>query len=157
MKPRHNNGGIRKLCDHPRRQWASCPHSWLLNYKPRGGKWSRFSLDKYADKHIASKSEAMELAGDVRKLIRAGTFGKQQPVTAMTLRQLMDVYLDRYIKSERRTPAHSVQAYRWVLNTIAATVIPHPTGGSTPLGDWCLSDIVTDTILRYREVRQAKG
>ena len=32
-----------------------------------------------------------------------------------------------------------------------------PTGGTAPLGDWRVADIVTDTIQRFREVRRAQG
>ena len=27
----HDNGGLRKRCRCPRRQWIKCPHSWSFN------------------------------------------------------------------------------------------------------------------------------
>ena len=50
-----------------------------------------------------------------------------------------------------------MQAFTWALNTICRTVVPRPTGGRAPIGDWRLMDIVTDTIERFREVRCSQG
>lgn len=154
MKQRHQNNGLRKICDCPRRRWAKCPHGWHFNFKPHGGQPYRFSLDKYLGRHIDNKSEAADLAADIRKAIKAGRFG--QPVTReeMTLRQLADAYIERYVQVER---AATEQAFTWALNTICRTVIPRPTGGSAPLGEWRITDIVTDTIERFREVRLGQG
>ncbi len=154
MRTRHDNRGLRKLCACPRRTWAKCPHAWHFNFKPRGGQSYRFSLDKYAGRHIGSKSEAEDLAADLRKLIRAGKFGQPIAREDMTLRQLADTYLDRYVKVER---AATVDAFIGALKTICGTVLPRPTGGSDTFGAWRLSDIVTDTIERYREVRRGQG
>ena len=63
MKTRHQNRGLRKICDCPRRSWAKCPHSWHFNFKPKGGPSYRFSIDSELDRHIESKSEAEEIAG----------------------------------------------------------------------------------------------
>jgi hypothetical protein len=40
---------------------------------------------------------------------------------------------------------------------IANTVLPHPPGGPLRFGDWPLTDIATDAVLRYREVRRGGG
>ena len=40
---------------------------------------------------------------------------------------------------------------------ICGTSLPRPTGGGVPFGAWHLTDIVTDTIERYREARRATG
>jgi integrase len=73
---RHRNGGIRKVCDCPRRNWPKCSHSWYFNYKPRGGRAWRFSLDSESatGQHIAGKTEAEALATNIRAAINAGTF-----------------------------------------------------------------------------------
>ena len=42
---RQRNGGLRKICACPRRQWPKCRHSWYLNFKLRGGPAYRLSLD----------------------------------------------------------------------------------------------------------------
>jgi integrase len=77
MMRRHNNRGLRKVCECPRRTWAKCGHSWHFNFKPKGGPAFRFSVDTEAGKHIESKSDAENLAHDWRKEIRNGTFRRR--------------------------------------------------------------------------------
>lgn len=154
MTQRHENHGLRKRCDCPRRAWPKCHHAWWMNYKPRGGPAYRISLDKHLDKHIDRKADAEDAAGKIRSAIKAGTFGPPAPREEMTLRQLADTYQERFVAVEH---AATVQAYAWGLTTICKTVIPRPTGNSAPLGDWRVTDIVTDTIERFREVRRGQG
>ncbi|HWF83596.1 MAG TPA: tyrosine-type recombinase/integrase [Vicinamibacterales bacterium] len=71
---RHQNHGIRKLCDCARRNWPKCAHSWYFNFKPRGGSAYQFSLDAEMGDHIASKEAAKTEADRIRGEIRAGTF-----------------------------------------------------------------------------------
>ncbi len=71
---RHQNRGLRKLCGCARRTWAKCPHSWYINFKPRGGKAYQFSLDVEMGKHIAKKEDAQTEADRIRGEIRVGTF-----------------------------------------------------------------------------------
>lgn len=155
---RHTNDGLRKVCGCPRRQWAKCPHAWHVNYKPRigpsAGQPFRFSLDKHLGRHVDSKTKAEEEAEKIRIAIREGKFGRPAPRDDMTLRQLADTYLERYVRVER---ASREQAFVWALNTICRTVVPSPGGGEAPLGSWRLTDIVTDTVERFREIRRAEG
>jgi integrase len=60
----------------------------------------------------------------------------------------------RYVKVER---AATEDAFTLALKTICTTVLPRPAGGSVAFGAWRLTDIVTDTIERYREVRRGQG
>ncbi|MDP3720023.1 MAG: site-specific integrase [Acidobacteriota bacterium] len=155
MKPkRHQNKGLRKHCDCPRRAWAKCQHAWHFNFQPRGGQGYRFSLDKHFNRHIDSKTEAEDLAADLRKQIRAGTFGQPMPLQAMTMQQLADVYYERHVQVKC---AANQAAHRYQLDAICKTTVRRPTEGSAPLGEWRVSDIVTDTIERFREVRAAGG
>ena len=78
MATRHQNRGLRKICDCPRRTWAKCAHSWHFNYKVRGGASFRFSVDSEVGKHIASKTEAEALADRWRNAIREGTFRRRR-------------------------------------------------------------------------------
>jgi len=55
---KNRNDGLRKRCGCPRRNWAKCPHSWYLNFQPRGGAHHRLSLDAELGRHIESKTEA---------------------------------------------------------------------------------------------------
>ena len=152
---RHENKGLRKLCDHPRRQWAKCKHGWYLNFKPRGGASYRLSLDRHFDRHIDSRSEAEELAGDLRKLIRAGTFGQAAPVLdQLTMGQLLDTYNTRYVEVTRKD---SVENVKFQIALIKRTDIVRPDGRTKPLGDWLVADVTTDTIDRFKETRQARG
>jgi integrase len=153
-KTRHQNNGLRKLCGCPRRQWAKCPHPWHFNFKPRGGSPYRFSLDRHLGRHVDSKTEADTEAAAIKAAILAGQLGQPVARDEMTLRQLADTYLERYVAVERTATA---QAFTWALNTICRTVLPRPTGGSAPLGEWRLTDIVTDTVERFREVRRGQG
>jgi integrase len=154
MRQRHANKGLRKRCDCARRSWPKCAHSWWFNFKPKGGPAYRISLDKHADKHIDRKSDAEDLATEIRKQIKAGKFNQPTPRAEMTLRQLAETYQVRYVAVEHAGTAGEIRSR---LNVICATPLPRPTGGTAPFGDWRLTDIVTDTIARYREARHAAG
>jgi integrase len=154
MTKRHQNNGLRKVCGCPRRQWSKCKHPWHLNFKTRGGKAYRLSLDRYLGRPIDSKSKAEAEAEKIRTLIRERKFGQAVAREDMTLRQLADTYKERYVDVERQATAVD---FRSGLNVICGTVLPNPTGGSAPFGEWRLLDIVTDTIERYREARRGAG
>ena len=111
----------------------------------------RFSLDKHFGRHLATKTEAALAASELRALMDAGRFGQVTPRAEMTLSQLIMIYRERYVAVHRAATADS---FRWQLDTIAATDLPRATGGQAPFGEWLLSDIVTDTIERFREVRR---
>ena len=149
-KSKHRNGGLRKQCGCARRVWAKCAHPWHFNFKARGGRAYRFSLDKHFKRHIDSKSEAEDLAADLRKQIRAGTFGQAAPLEGMTLRQLMDLYLERSVRVKR---AAFERASRYQLDRIAGTVL----SSGAQFGDWRVTDIVTDTVEQFRAARYADG
>ena len=150
---RQTHHGLYKRCDCQRRTWAKCPHGWHFAFKSRDVHY-RFSLDRQLGHHVDNKTEAEKEADTLRIAIREGRFGQPAPRQEMTLRHLADIYLERYVKVER---ASTIYAFTWALNTICRTVVPHPTGGRTPIGDWRLTDIVTDTIERFREVRRSQG
>ena len=150
---RHENHGLRKICGCPRRRWAKCEHSWHFSYK-HGERHYRFSLDKHAGKHLDRKADAEELAADLRKQIRAGKFGQVVPVCEMTLAQLADTYVKRSVRVKHPDTADD---YIGGLGVICRTLLPRPTGGTAPLGDWRVTDIVPDTLERYREARRATG
>ncbi len=149
----HQNGGIRKICGCPRRTWPKCVHAWHFNFYWKGTTY-RLSLDKHAGKHLDSKTAAEGVADSLRTAIRADEFGLPAPREALTLRQLADLYLDRYVAVEH--PARDA-AFRCAMATICRTVVPCPAGGELALGEWRVADIVTDTIERFREVRRAAG
>ena len=151
---RQHNNGLRKICGCPRRTWAKCPHGWHLNFKPRHGQAYRLSIDRYLGRHVDSKTEADTAADNIRQAIREGAFGLPAPRAQLTLRDLADLYLERWAAVER---AETYQGFVYAMNTICRTVLPCPGGGALPLGAWRVADIVTDTIERFREVRRAAG
>jgi hypothetical protein len=153
MPDRHQNHGLHKICNCPRRGWPKCPHPWHLNFK-HGETHYRFSLDRHLGRHLDSKTAAETEAENIRTAIRNGEFGKPAPREDMTLRQLAGLYKERYVAT-----AHSATAaeYAYSLGTICRTEIPFPATGSAPLGDWRVLDIVTDTIERFREIRRGQG
>ncbi|MGE3959944.1 MAG: hypothetical protein AB7H96_24765 [Vicinamibacterales bacterium] len=102
MSKRHENNGLRKLCDCARRNWPKCSHPWHFNFKLPGGKAYRFSLNKFAKKNIDNKTDAEALADKIRDEIREGTFGKPAPRKETTLAVLFDTYLERYVRVERK-------------------------------------------------------
>ena len=51
-RTRHRNSGLRKRCGCPRKVWPKCPHSWFLNFKPRGGPPYRLSLDRELGRRV---------------------------------------------------------------------------------------------------------
>jgi integrase len=174
MKQRHDNRGLRKVCGHPRRGWAKCECPWHFNFKWNGEHY-RFSLERCVTRlvrdergkwqrdrttlgdRITSKTDATKEADRLRTMIRSGELhsGRSQ-LDAMTLRQTSDVYLERFVEVDHPETADE---FRYSLDTICRTVVPRPAGGSAPLGDWRMDDIVTDTIKRFREIRlkQASG
>jgi integrase len=79
---RHRNGGLRKVCGCPRRQWPKCRHGWQMNYKPRGGKSYRLSIDAHVGEHVEGKTEAAKIARDVQTAIDAGTFKTRREAAA---------------------------------------------------------------------------
>jgi integrase len=141
-----------KICDHPRSRWSECPDPWHFAYK-HGTKHYRFSLDKRLGKHV-DKETAEIKAGEIWLQIKSGTFDKPAPITSMTLQQLIDVYLERYVGVERTETADD---FKSGLKVISGTRIKHPTGGTLKFGEWAVADIRTDTIERYRETRRALG
>jgi integrase len=95
---RHANKGLRKLCDCARRTWAKCPHSWYLNFKPKGGPSYRLSLDKEAGKHLESKTDADTEAERIRREIRAGTFRRPAPVVTTPDALSFDAFGEKWVK-----------------------------------------------------------
>ena len=151
---RHRNDGLRKICACPRRQWAKCAHPWHFSFKWKGRHY-RFSLDRHLGQHVASKTDAKSAADQLRAAIRDGVFDGGAPVSdRLTLGELLDLYVQRDVQVRRPETAAADQGQ---INLIKAVSVPLPTTGTRRLGDWPLSDITTDTIERYREVRAGAG
>jgi integrase len=107
----HRNGGLRKVCGCARRVWAKCPHPWHLNYRWKGGDY-RLSLNRYAGSPITDKTAAEELAAEIKRMIRAGTFNPEpvpspQPVDderrGRSFDTVADIFVDQYSKARGKT------------------------------------------------------
>ncbi|MGH9256758.1 MAG: tyrosine-type recombinase/integrase [Vicinamibacterales bacterium] len=158
-KTRHRNGGLRKVCGCPRRQWPKCPHSWYLNYKPRGprgGPSYRLSLDAYVGKHVAGKTEAAKVANGIKAAIDAGTFRtrREQATPTCSLPEAPDAvtfwhFGETYL-ARRGKPATSSDVSH--LRRLAAFELP----GAGTLGDKPLGAITEDDVeLFFVHLRQA--
>ena len=154
MPARHRNDGLRKLCTCPRRKWPKCHHPWHFNFRWAGQSY-RFSLDKQLGRHVATKSDAKTESEKLRAAIREGTFQDDGPVLdGLTVGQLFDQYFERYIMVKRPNAARDENKH---IRQILQVVLPLPTRGTRPFGEWVVSDVTTDTIERFREVRKATG
>ena len=81
-RKRHENGGLRKVCDCARRKWAKCAHPWHVNVTINGVH-IRKSLAKITNRTISSKTEA-EAAFEAFKVQqrKAPTVTKDAALTA---------------------------------------------------------------------------
>jgi len=119
----HENAGLRKICQCPRRRRASCPHAWYFSFTLRGQTY-RFSLDRHLGRKLTSRTEAEAEAEKIRVAIRAGTFRSgdefseptahtvQQPPG--TLESVCSEFLTRHARSavpgRRRTGPNGTKA-----------------------------------------------
>ena len=150
---RHRSDGLSKICGCPRRQWEKCRHAWHFAFN-HGGTRYRFSLDRHLGRRVNGKTEATAAADQIRAAIRAGKFQEGVSVSRMTLGHLLAVYLDRYIRRERPRTAAGDQGQ---IDVIVRAPVPPVSGAVQPFGGWAVADITTDTIERFREVRQEHG
>ena len=108
---RHRNGGLKKRCGCPRRQWAKCSHPWHFGCY-HNGREHRYSLSEIArargDTVPTSKTEAKDLADRLRGEIRAGKnpnarlAQQSSPDVRLTFGDVSDRYLDEYVRVQSR-------------------------------------------------------
>ena len=138
----HRNGGLRKICRCSRRVWAKCPHPWHLNFRWRSKDY-RFSLDRYAGRHLESKSEADAFAERIRTEIRDGCFGKPQTPsesltqTDITFERFGEIFLNSYSKAREKA---SWEDDAWMIRTIMT--YPLPANGTGRLGEKPFSKVI---------------
>jgi integrase len=162
-----DNNCLQKICQC--KDWSKCPHGWHFVYQFDKKGW-RFSLDKDwlragiepPEGKVATVIEAKR----IKIAIEKGTFNvdARKPKADMTVRQLADEYLDRYVKTKYAVDrAHSAHPNRpsaregvfaSALKVICRTEITHLTRGMPlALGEWPVADVVKDSLERFREVR----
>jgi integrase len=160
---RHRNNGLRKLCDCARRNWPKCAHSWYLNFKPRGGKPYRLSLDVEHEKHVETKADAEALADRIRGEIRAGTFVRAadrrkanvrsadiSTPEAITVAAFSTKYLDNKVKpSGKKTWENDA----YMLTQLAAFTM----SDGTKFGDKALGAVTADDLDAFYSHLRAIG
>ena len=138
---RHRNDGLRKRCECPRRRWAKCEHTWHFAYQWRCTHY-RFSLDRHAARHVASKTEARATADTIRAAIRTGTLTRHEssPATAdaLTLQAFGAIFLERYSKARDKS---SWRNDHYMLTHIADFPTPNGRFGDKPIGAITEDDI----------------
>src|SRR5580704_3300180 len=160
MSPRAHGNGVRKVCRHGWRQWPKCACAWYFSYKPRsGGPRYRFSLDVELGRHVESKTEAEQIATDIRSAINAGTFRQTAGVpapsvaaaaTVLTLDQYAPIYIDRAAKASGKA-SWKDDAY------LLATVRDHRTADGRRLGESPLGLITEDELEAFHAAQRAAG
>jgi integrase len=157
---KHRNGGVRKICHCPRRQWSKCEHAWHFNYKPRFRSAYRFSLDAEIGKHIEGRTAALAAAEDIRTAIRAGTFKRRAEIARLvanepdsrsndvTFADFGEVFFDRAGKGTANNRACFAK--------LSAFTLPGPTGGGK-LGEKPLRAITEDDVEAFFGHLRAEG
>jgi integrase len=179
---RHNNDGLRKLCDCPRRGWAKCSHPWHFNFK-WNGEYFRFSLERsirqivrgtdgkwQRDRStlgdpITSKTAADSERDRLRAAIRQGTLQRAEVVRpqreTLTLAQLMETYRKRYIVVQRPNTHNKHGDAKGNLKSqialILRTELERPDGTRLAFGEWPVVDITSDSIEQFQRARMARG
>jgi len=160
--PVHDNDGLRKICGCPRRLWAKGKHSWLLAYCWKGRHY-RFSLDRYANKHVEGKTEATALAERLRAKIRDGTFASVEEPPAnlpaattaagLSFEAFGEICLERYSKArDKASWADDASMLRYLM------AVPVTWPGAHTLGKKPLVSIVDDDIEAFiRHVASTRG
>jgi integrase len=158
---RHSNNGLRKICDCPRRNWPKCSHDWHFNYKPRGGKPWRFSLDVEIGRRIENKGEAEKLANDIRSAINAGTFVRAAerrrtaaatPSAAdiLTIEQLGKTYFKHYRNHKTGQALSQNEQYRWDL--VMRTEIERANGVRVRFGNLDVRSVTRHDVEAFKAV-----
>jgi integrase len=155
---RHQNYGLRKVCGCARRTWPKCPHSWHLNYKPRGRKAWRLSLDREVGKHVDSKSDAIAEANKIRAAIDAGTFrmaASSMPTAGLTLRDVAKKYKARHVNVPTRRE-HAGYSMELHVDRLCAATVPATDGAVVALGDKPITTIIKADIEVLRDQLRAE-
>lgn len=156
---RHRNNNLRKICGCSRRTWAKCDHPWHFNFRPKGGPTYRFSLDRELGRPIRKKEEAEAARDTLCAAIRNGEYKRQAddagPVLSLlTLRQLFTRHEEGHVDKVRPKSKD-----RWTVqvNSICRRDLKLPTGTMRAFGEWAVSDVTTDAIKQFQELRRAAG
>jgi integrase len=159
---RGRNGGLKKRCSCPYRQWAKCAHPWHFGFHHAGQEF-RLSLHKVAGKSAGywmSKSEAEALRDRLRADIREGRLRSQAvpdptpaPQVRLTFGDVADAYLKRHVwtPSRRPTAAKAIENYVKLLRT---SEVPAAGGMTARLETKPMDAITKADVEAVREARR---
>ena len=153
-----DNGGLKKRCGCPRRQWSKCLHPWHFGFKS-AGKEHRWSLHKVANKprgYWMSKSEAEAIRDRLRAQIRKGTLGEissRQADARLTFGDVADRYLERHVKVPSRR-MRAVQQAVSHLRILRRAEVPGPGRRCVSLADKRFDLITKADVESIRESRR---
>jgi integrase len=159
---RNRNDHIRKLCEHAKRQWPTCPCPWHFNFSFKGTAY-RFSLEReLPNRRITTKLEAEAARDEITAAIRAGTFQRRGKAemsggavrATLTVRQLFDRYEEGHVMKKR---PESAKRWRLPVAAICRRMLTLPTGTARAFGDWVVVDVTIDAIEQFQELRRPHG
>ena len=154
-----DNGGLKKRCGCPRRQWAKCVHSWHFGFK-YAGKEHRWSLHKVANKpsgYWMSKSEAEGIRDRLRAQIREGALNDGTalaPDAGLTFGDLVDRYVERHVRVPSRRRA-AQKTMEWHLGVLRRAEVPAAGRTTVQLEHKILSTITKADVEAIRDGRRA--
>ena len=148
MTARHRNGGLRKRCACPRRNWPKCSHPWHLNFKWQEVHY-RLSLDREAGRPITGKSDAQAEAERIRNAIRDGRFRPYNDNSGTTCASLSfarfaDIYVKEHVTKFCKTSAlRNVPSMR---RRVEPVLVPSDTGHPMPFSEKAVASITTHDL-----------
>ena len=154
-----DNGGLKKRCRCPRRQWSKCVHPWHFGFADNGKEY-RWSLHKVAGKPLGyhmSKTEAQAIADGLRSDIRAGRFagtGSVSSDTELTFGDVVERYLGRHVRVPTRRP-EAQQVMEWHLGVLRRAEVPAAGGTTIRLEHKPLAAISKADVEAVRDGRRA--
>ena len=156
-----DNGGLKKRCGCPRRQWSKCAHPWHFGFKS-AGKEHRWSLHKVANKprgYWMSKSEAEAIRDRLRAQIREGTLNDSVALatdTRFTFGDVVDRYLERHVRVPTRRPS-AQKIMEWHLGVLRRAEVPAAGRTTVRLEHKPLKAITKADVEAIRDGRRAQA
>lgn len=164
--PKVVHDGLKKRCEHSRRQWPKCGCSWHFSFF-YGGKEHRHSLDVVARARglrlARTKHDALALRDKLRDEIRDGkavepaaaTVTPEPTTTALTFADVVKSYKERYVSVPTRRPS-AVTMFTIHLNMLERAQVPVAGGGTVALKDMPIAAITKAHVEAIRTARRAE-
>ena len=144
-----DNGGLKKRCRCPRRQWSKCAHPWHFGFAYNRQEY-RWSLNKVAGKPMGywmSKSEAEGREGTLSD--GSASSGEAR----LTFADVVDQYLRRHVRVPTRR-ARAVQQAVSHLRILRCGEVLGPGGQRVRLEDKLIDLITKADVESIREARR---